>query len=387
MPTTTATILTHKLKNPDFSATATDSAVWMPLAEIQKTTTATDAFGTTTSYTVIFSGELKDNSVTLNKLAPKYAASQEYKNSIPTSAPSLDLTHYLTIPTGAISTETIDSEAITIDKIADNAITTNKIADNAITTDKIADKAITSSKIEENIIYDRHIAPIDLTITPPYSGVDGQKIKDSSLTLNKLNTRLKGVFINSVNPDDMIKIDQISTSNSYSVVSNDLSWFEMELSEKDNTTYILKARYTSPDLISYNLENNTLSFAPLSFFLYNSSDLKNSISTIEIHDSNIDTTEEFRVLSKIYFINKVVTEIYPQIVSYWENNKSNLSINENLLQTIFSTISIQSAYYDSTKSDSSNLFKNEILYATKDEFENTLISKTDYDNIGIWIKI
>lgn len=375
MPTTPATILTHKLKNPDFTATATDSAAWMPLAEIQKT--EKDWEGTvSSSYQLLFSGNLKNDSVTLDNLQPKYAASNYYKNNIPTSSPDQDLTHYLTIPDSAITEGTI----------ASNAVTARTITAAAVTAGAIATAAVTAGAIAENQIYNRHIA----SIGEGTDGIDGQKIQNSSLTLNKIDTKLKGILINSVNPDNMI----INFSpGQYPIFFNDenklsLSSHIMEVEDEENIWYEGKAFFEGTDIFKLEIdENNNFSFSlnPITVIIFKTND-ENTVlkqysfqyDPILINNKNQDfkipSINELRV-KPLQWVHSAIGEFIFQIKDI------------DISSTDFENLDFKQNDWSSFLSPTNSLFFTP-LYSSREEFENTMcLSQDDYDKLGIWIKI
>lgn len=399
MPTTTATILTHKLKNPDFAATATDSAVWMPLAEIQKT--EKDWEGTvSSSYQLLFSGNLKNDSVTLDNLQPKYAASNYYKNNIPTSSPDQDLTHYLTIPDSAITEGTI----------ASNAVTARTITAAAVTAGAIATAAVTAGAIAENQIYNRHIA----SIGEGTDGIDGQKIQNSSLTLNKIDTKLKGILINSVNPDNMI-IGQTPKN----ILEFSLNDYSFTLSRGQITyTFYLTTYYSnqiSPTFFMkflnidnvYSLEIPRVIIAchtedSSSDFLYsNPPIITDDYFTFKENDDNIieiesiSTTNQypnFKILSEEYF-KQYINEFWTAFINYITPiQEIDLDVNTGTVSRFSfpgSSLSRDWNWYADTVSVAVNSM--DPLYTSYSNwlnFKNTMyLSQDDYDKLGIWIKI
>ncbi len=398
MPTTT--ILAHKLKNPDFTATATDSAAWMTLAEIQRIEGSTSTGQPTFSYDIIFPGKLTDNSVTLNNLVPKYAASQVFINNIPTSN-SLDATHYLTIPENAITTGVI----------ASNAVTAGTIATAAVTARAIAAGAIIENNIEEEQIFDYHIAPIGAKSN--YEGVNGQKIKDSSVTLNKIDTKLKGVLIDSMNPDNKILNTFIGTK---SILPNDISNFQTS-AVKNNITYTLNVYFSDPNLISFKTNNKNeitvgnyqLLASPLCFELSNSesSDISqtilsgnenivwNTIFTAAEWNENLMRFEQynFRILSQNYFL-AVASHYCTSFIDFVNNTNDDITITNFLMSLTSSTTpsitpsDIFSWNWIQDTMAQGAIDNNYLLYSSREEFENTMfLSQDDYDKLGIWIKI
>jgi len=385
MPTTTATILTHKLKNPDFATTATDSAVWMPLAEIQKI--EKDWEGTvSSSYQLLFSGNLKNDSVTLDNLQPKYAASNYYKNNIPTSSPDQDLTHYLTIPDSAITEGTIASNAVTARTIATAAVTARAIAPSAVTAGAIATAAVTAGTIADNQIYNRHIA----SIGEGTDGIDGQKIKNSSLTLNKVDTKLKGILINSVNPDNMI----INFSpGQYPIFFNDenklsLSSHIMEVEDEENIWYEGKAFFEGTDIFKLEIdENSNFSFSlnPITVIIFKTNDENTVLKQYSFQYDPIlinDKNQDFKIPSINELRVKPLQWVYSAISNFIFQIK-----DIDISSTDFENLDFKQNDWSSFLSPTNSLFFTP-LYPSREEFENTMcLSQDDYDKLGIWIKI
>ena len=189
-------VLRHNLKNP----AVTNS--WIPLADIEQE-------ANTRIYELKVHGKLADqNSVSVSNTTFKNAG---YNLSLTGTAIPGKST-YLPIATNAVGLEELYVAAAGLPTsvspntpsaalylpIADNSIISSKIAPgainniNKINTDNIKAGGVNGIPIAEGAIQNQHLA---------IGGISGERLTNNTVTLDKLNTRLKGVWISNASPD------------------------------------------------------------------------------------------------------------------------------------------------------------------------------------------
>lgn len=100
--------------------------------------------------TKVIDGEkIKNNSITLQKIAPESIGQAHLQDSAVTSTK---------IKNGAVTAECIAENGVTENKLAKASVTEEKLAENAVTTDKISDKSVTSAKLADGCISSSKLA-------------------------------------------------------------------------------------------------------------------------------------------------------------------------------------------------------------------------------------
>lgn len=218
-------ILSHQLKDPTYDGN-TPTEAWIPLADLYKNNNQVNLYlRAKLDNGVVSADNLTTSAVTSNKIADNAITSSKIQTDAVTSNKIQNGAVSRTkIATNAVSTNNLINSAVTSDKIANGAITSNKIQNGAIAEYKILNGAVTSNKIANNNIINSHIA-------------------ENTITLNKLDTQLKGVFIGSINPSlienfaetfDIWGKDGITTiiqpeDEKVTINNNDFPAFELKL--------------------------------------------------------------------------------------------------------------------------------------------------------------
>lgn len=384
-------ILEQKIRNPYPNESNTDK--WISLSEINSEDD--------NSISVGLHGKLLDsNSVTAGNL-PTNEVLITSPSQITTATAIITSPSQVTTTTAIITSPsqiaTTTAIITTSSQLAEGIISNNHIDANGISGSTIQDSTITGNKIVPNTIL-------------------GNSVKDSSLNLNKLNTRLKGVLIDSINPDDMIigqtpkNILEFSLNNyslslpdeqnptytfyltTYSVGQTPSPTFFMNFSNINNI-YLLDIPNV---IIACHTENNSNDFLYYNPLIIHSGHFtfkeNNSSSNIIDSASGIEYPN-FKILSEAYF-KQYLNELWTAFVGYITPiQEINLDVNTGTVSHFSiseSHISRQWDWYTDTVTASENEIGNSnyISYSSWSDFkEAMIISQDDYDKLGIWIKI
>ncbi len=380
-------ILEQKIRNP-YPIKEDNSDKWISLSEV-------DQENNTTS--IGLHGKLLDeNSVTAENL-PTDEVLITSPNQITTA------TAVITSPNQITTTAAIITSPSQIATTTAIITTSSQLADGIISNNHIKDNSISGGKIQTSTIAGNKIVP---------GSILGDNVKDSSLNLNKLNTRLKGVLIDSINPDDMI-IGQTPKN----ILEFSLNDYSFTLSRGQITyTFYLTAYYlnqTSPTffmkfsntnnvysleipkvIIACHTENNS------SDFLYlNPPIITNNSFTFKENDSNIaesipiiDQYPNFKILSEVYF-KQYIDEFWTEFEHYITPiQEINLDVDTGTVSSFpISEIHITRSwnwYTDTISTVANTMDPRYTSYSDWLDFKNAMyLSQDDYDKLGIWIKI
>ena len=179
-------ILSHQLKDPTYDGNTPTEAAWIPLADLYKNNDQVNLYlRAKLDNEVVSANNLTTSAVTSNKIKDGAVITSKIANSAINSDKIQDgAVSGTKITIDAVSTDNLTTSAVTEIKIAPNAVASNKIKNGAVTSNKIKDGAVTRTKIANN------------SIINPYIATD-------TITLNKLDTQLKGVFIGLTHPSSV----------------------------------------------------------------------------------------------------------------------------------------------------------------------------------------
>ena len=442
-------ILEHKLKNP--ASVSDNNDKWLSLADIEE---IYDEMLDETSYELKIHGKLADeNSVSVNNTIFKTAG---YDQSV--TAP--DNNTYLSIAPSAVGkselyikyagdptkynnaqtdlTKTI-SENICL-PIVNNGITSNMIANEAITQNKIGGEVIVGGnrgiRIADGAIEDRHLS---------IGGINGEKIVQNTLPADRLNTKLKGIFISPSSPSEIFNKDKSYTfwNDTWIWNAEDDDWsttidstcshsFAVNIGlNYQNNPYDDGYFYIFPQITCYsrfydqyggiqsvsaiwNLISTNSSWSLttwndckriLSKYYFKNifkdfiAQLDQTIINYRLYvaeNSNIDYNLTFELngitsqlaeeLAKsIFGLNEEENHILPDALHLWDKNETIWEEQQNPSYINWLLIRNQSQD-DSTINDDSSFNTRDILY-TKGQLEEMIISDEDYNKIGLWIEI
>lgn len=385
-------ILEQKIRNP-YPIKEDKSDRWISLSEI-------DQENNTTS--IGLHGKLLDeNSVTAGNL-PTDTAIITSPAQITTATAIITSPNQLATDTAII---TSPSQIATTTAII---TTSSQLATGIINNDHIS--GVSGAKIQDGTINGSKIIGNTLS---------GNSFTDSSLNLNKLNTRLKGVLIDTINPDDMI----IGNNDSKNILEFSLNDYILSLpgdglskrdfyltsissNETTSSTFFVKFSVkTLNNNTIYSLENSNIIIACQTddndFYYENNAIIADDYFTFKENSSfNIISTgnstleyPNFKILSEAYF--KQYIQDYWEAFTRYISNQSSIDLDVNTGTISNFTVNNDDLHrtwnwFNDTFITSEDEIGNSsyISYSNWSNFKNEmLLSQDDYDKLGIWIKI